>query len=78
MNHSPHIMPREDYILPSMLPLGYTHRASYHDEHDNLVWRWFPSLEAAEAWLQRFVSSDEVTFLRSLRGGKVVESEVIP
>ena len=52
MSTQPHIMARADYIMPSMLPLDYTHRVSWF-EHGHLYWRWCRSLSEALDWVRR-------------------------
>lgn len=49
------IMKREDFILPSMLPLDYTHRASYHEYDGSMTWRWFGDEAKARQWLKDMV-----------------------
>lgn len=40
--------------MPSMLPLDYTHRASYHED-GRMSWHWFSSRAAAVEWLNRIL-----------------------
>lgn len=57
MKALPAIMPREDYIMPTMLPSDYTHRASFH-ENDMMTWQWFSSREKAVEWLNFILRLD--------------------
>ena len=56
MNTDPHILAREDFIMPSMVALDYTHRGSFVDGAGNVNWRWFKSIEEAHEWLADFVA----------------------
>lgn len=52
MTTNSHIMTREDYILPSILPVDYNYRVSYHSSDGTMTWRWFKTKKAAEQWLE--------------------------
>ena len=63
------VMPREQFLLPSMLPYDYTHRVSFRHTDGSMTWRWFTSEVAARAWvaeLEREPTNEEWEALQAM------------